>query len=103
MSATWLPTIPPNQRHCSRWWARSSPTYAGAATQIRTDAGSRPAAAAASRTDLIVHAAMSGSASCRMKPSPISPVSCSAFGPYAAIHTSSSDRVAHGNRSVDPW
>ncbi len=100
MSATWLPTIPPNQRHWSRWWARSSPTYAGAATQIFTDAGSRPAAAAASRTDLIVHAAMSGSASCRMNPSPTSPVSCSAFGPYAAIHTSSSDRPAHGSRSV---
>ena len=24
-SATWLPTIPPNQRHWSRAWARSSP------------------------------------------------------------------------------
>ena len=31
-----------------------SPTYAGAATQILTAAGSRPAAAAASRTDSMV-------------------------------------------------
>ena len=52
MSATWLPTIPPNQRHWSRSCARSSSaTYAGAATQMGTDAGSRPAAAAACRTD----------------------------------------------------
>ena len=42
--------------------------------------------------DLIVHAAMSGSASCRMNPSPTSPVSCKAFGPYAAIQTSNEDR-----------
>src|SRR3954465_3269309 len=43
MSATWLPTIPPNQRHWSRMCSRSSPTYAGAATQIAIDAGPRPA------------------------------------------------------------
>ena len=45
----------------------------------RRDRG--PASAAASRTALMVHAAMSGSASCRMKPSPTSPVSASALGP----------------------
>ena len=89
MSATWLPTIPPNQRHWSRMWARSSPTYAGAATQTLTAAGSRPAAAAASRTAEIVQRAMSGSASWRMNPSPTSPASASALGPYAATHTSS--------------
>jgi hypothetical protein len=66
MSATWLPTIPPNHRVCSRWWSTSSPTYAGAATQNVMDAGSRPARDAAARTAPIIQAAMSGSASCRM-------------------------------------
>ena len=37
-SATWLPTMPPNQRHwsraCSQESALPSVTYAGAATQI---------------------------------------------------------------------
>ena len=103
MSATWLPTIPPNQRHCSRMWARSSPTYAGAATQNVSDVRVTAGLLRGLRTASIVHAAMSGSASCRMKPSPTSPVSASAFGPYAATHTSSRDSVPHGKRSVEPW
>jgi hypothetical protein len=35
MSATWLQTIPPNQRTWSRWQARSLPTHAGAATHTK--------------------------------------------------------------------
>jgi hypothetical protein len=65
--------------------------YIGAATQNAIESGSRPTFAAASRTVLIIHAAISRSASCRMKPSPTSPVSLRASGPYAATHTSSSD------------
>ena len=45
---------------------------------------------------------MSTSASCRMKPSPTSPASFSASGPYAATHTSSSEPRLHGNCSVAP-
>src|ERR1700733_5393554 len=97
MSATWLPTMPPNQRHWSRAWANaaalSSVTYAGAATQIETDAGSRPASAAALRTAAIDQAVMSGSANWRMKPSPTSPVRASARGPYAATQMGSRDFV----------
>ena len=82
MSATWLPTIPPNHRHWSRAWATSSVTYAGAATQIVTIRGIAPGILRRpSRTAPIVHAVMSGSASCRMNPSATSPISCSAFGP----------------------
>ena len=36
----------------------------------------------------MLQAVMSGSASWRMKPSPTSPASASAFGPYAATQTS---------------
>ena len=50
-------------------------TYAGAATHIVIASGSRPAAAAASRTVAMLQAVMSGSASWRMKPSPTSPAS----------------------------
>ena len=57
MSATWLPTMPPNQRVWSRWCARSSPTYAGAATQKLIASGSRPASEAARRTAAIIQAA----------------------------------------------
>ena len=103
MSATWLPTMPPNQRHWSRMWSMSSPTYAGAATQKVMASGSRPASEAAMRTASIVHAAMSGSASWRMNPSPTSPVSASAFGPYAATQTSSSLASAHGKHRLAPW
>ena len=106
MSATWLPTIPPNQRHCSRPWAKPasvpSVTYAGAATQIVMPSGSRPAAAAAARTAPMVHSAMLRSASCRMYPSPTSPVSASAFGPYAATHISRRLLPAHGRHSCEP-
>jgi hypothetical protein len=102
MSATWLPTMPPNQRVCSRWWAMSSPTYAGAATQNLIASGSRPALRAAVRTAPIIHAAMSGSASWRMYPSPTSPVNASALGPYAATQTSSRLSDAHVNRSRWP-
>ena len=42
MSATWLPTMPPNQRHWSRMCSQSSPMYIGAATQNLIDIGSRP-------------------------------------------------------------
>ena len=38
-----------------------------------------------------------------MKPSATSPVRASAFGPYAATHTSSSLAVPHGNCNVEPW
>ncbi len=103
MSATWLPTMPPNQRVWSRMCAQSSPMYMGAATQNFTDIGSRPAASAASRTAEIIHFAMSTSASCRMNPSPTSPASFSASGPYAATHTSSSEPRLHGNWMVEPW
>ena len=102
MSATWLPTIPPNHRHCSRWWARSSPTYIGAATQKVIVIGSRPALLAAVRTLSIIQAAMSTSASWRMKPSPTSPAALRANGPYAATQTSSDDVRAQGNCSVVP-
>jgi hypothetical protein len=37
-----------------------------------------------------------------MKPSPTSPASCSALGPYAATHTGSREPSLHGNRSVLP-
>ena len=37
-----------------------------------------------------------------MKPSPTSPVSLSASGPYAATHTSSSLPTLHGKRSWEP-
>ena len=50
----------------------------------------------------MLHAAMSGSASWRMKPSPISPVSASAFGPYAATQMSRRLSELHGNRSSLP-
>ena len=83
-------------------YGRSSPTYAGAATQIFTLFGSLPAASAAARTALMVHSAMLKSASCKMKPSATSPVSASAFGPYAATHTSSSLFDAHGKRMLEP-
>ena len=63
------------------------------------DAGSRPAAEAADRTAPMVQRAMSGSAVCRMKPSACSPVSLSAFGPYAAIQISSLPSRTHGIRS----
>jgi hypothetical protein len=43
--------------------------------------GSRPASAAADRTEPMVQRAMCGSAVCRMKPSACSPTSFSAFGP----------------------
>ena len=76
--------------------------YIGAATQNFTDSGSRPTLAAASRTVVIIHSAMSRSASCRMKPSPTSPASLSASGPYAATHTSRVDPVLHGKRKVAP-
>ena len=48
----------------------------------------------------MVHSAMSGSASCRMNPSPTSPASVSASGPYAATHTSSAEPLLQGKRSV---
>ena len=48
-----------------------------------TAPGSRPACSAASRTALIVHAVMSGSASWRMKPSPTSPVESQGPWPVA--------------------
>ena len=67
------------------------------------DSGSRPASAAALRTAAIDHSAMAGSPSCRMKPSPTSPVSASAFGPYAATQIGSREPCDHGNRSVEPW
>ena len=38
-----------------------------------------------------------------MKPSPTSPASARARGPYPATHTSSSLRPAHGNVIVEPW
>ncbi len=37
-----------------------------------------------------------------MKPSPTSPAALSASGPYAAIHTSSSEVLAQGNCKVAP-
>ncbi len=74
-------------------------TYAGAATQIVIVAGSRPASAAACRTAAIDQAVMSGSASCRMNPSPSSPARARAFGPYAATQMGSRDSLPHGNRS----
>ena len=52
--------------------------------------GSRPASLAAVRTALIVHSAIDRSASWRMNPSHVSPISASAFGPYPAPQTSSS-------------
>ena len=60
--------------HVGQTASLPSVTYAGAATQIVMSSGSRPAAAAASRTAPIVHSAIERSASCRMKPSPTSPV-----------------------------
>jgi hypothetical protein len=65
-------------------------------------AGSRPAATAADRTAPIVHRAMCGSAVCRMKPSPCSPASRSAFGPYPATQISSLPSRTHGMRSGWP-
>ena len=59
-------------------------------------------AEAAARTAPMVHRAMSGSAVCRMKPSACSPVSLSAFGPYAAIQISSLPSRTHGMRSGWP-
>jgi len=51
----------------------------------------------------MVHRAMSGSAVCKMKPSACSPVSLSAFGPYAAIQILEL-AVAHPRmRSGWPW
>ena len=50
----------------------------------------------------MVHSAIEVSANCKMNPSPTSPVSASAFGPYAATHTSSSLRAAHGRRNSEP-
>ena len=76
--------------------------YIGAAMQNWIASGSRPTFSAASRTTLIVQAAMSGSASCRMNPSPTSPVSCSASGPYAATQMSSVDPRDHGNCTLAP-
>ena len=64
--------------------------------------GSRPALLAAVRTLSIIQAAMSTSASWRMKPSPTSPAALRASGPYAATQTSSDDVRAHGNCSVVP-
>ena len=49
--------------------------------QIVTASGSLPASSAARRTAAMLHSAIAGSASWRMKPSPISPASASAFGP----------------------
>ena len=82
--------------------AQSVPTYAGAATQKVIASGSRPALAAASRTDLIIQAAMSTSANCRMYPSPTSPAALRASGPYAATQTSSAEVRAHGNCRCEP-
>ena len=86
MSATWLPTMPPNQRFWSRMCRHSASEseaemYMGAATQNLTAMGSRPAASAAARTVVIIHSATSRSAICRMNPSPTSPASLSARGP----------------------
>ena len=66
MSATWFPTIPPNHRVWFRMCSMSLPMYMGAATQKVSLSGSRPASDAAVRTELIIHAAMSRSANCRM-------------------------------------
>jgi hypothetical protein len=77
-------------------------TYAGAATQMLSSSGLRPADDAASRTALMVHSAIDRSASCRMKPSPTSPVSANAFGPYAATQTSNRLPVLQGKRSCEP-
>ncbi|MNW56052.1 hypothetical protein D3C74_337500 [compost metagenome] len=83
--------------------AESPVTYAGAATQIVTSAGSRPACSAAWRTASIDQATMSGSASWRMKPSPTSPASARARGPYAATHTGVRLSGAQGRCRVVPW
>src|ERR1700751_3890205 len=68
------------------------------------EAGSRPAATAAARTDPNVQRAMSGAAVCRMNPSACSPTRRSALGPYAAIHTGkAAPGRTHGMRSGFPW
>ena len=72
--------------------------YAGAATQMATSSGSRPASAAAFLTAAMLHSAIDRSASCRMNPSATSPVSWRTRGPYAATQTSRVERWLHGNR-----
>jgi hypothetical protein len=59
----------------------SSLTYAGAATQMASSSGSRPASVAAARTRSTVQRRITGSASWRMKPSALRPTAASAFGP----------------------
>ena len=81
---------------------RSSETQTGAAAMISIFRGSLPAASAPFLTKPTHHSIRSGSANCKITPSPMRPASSSTLGPYPATQTGGTPPFAQVRRALPP-